>query len=161
MSDKMPTNIYIGHVSRSKGRVHVGGCSADNQPDWVKKDPEYTLVHNNPDYHVIKKSDVDGDLLAYWNMILDAVNDLECAEDTTIEQVHNNMPIKKAKETIRNALIAKSDPDKVTIPRNVLERMIIDNSEFDGNQYVSTASKMFDHGFNKAIKDVLNYNEGE
>lgn len=107
------------------------------------------------------RGDVDGDLLTCWGMILDAVNDLECAEDTTIEQVHNNMPIKKAKETIRNALIAQSDPDMVRIPRSVLEGMTIDTSVFDGNQYVSTASKMWDTGYNKAINDVLNYKEGE
>lgn len=123
MSDKnMPTNIHIGHVSRSKGRVHVGGCSADNQPDWVKKDPEYTLVHNNPEYHVIKKSDVDGDVIGALDKVF---HYLGYTSWKVSDEKQKDVFI--ALKSIRNSLIAQFDPEIVRIPRKVLERLLRPN----------------------------------
>lgn len=151
MSDKMPTNIYIGHVSRSKGRVHVGGCSADNQPDWVKKDPEYTLKHNNPDYHVIKKSDVDGDVMGALDKVF---HYLGYTSWNVTDEKHKDVFV--ALKTIRNALIAqctgrhecRSDIDIVRIPRKVLE-------------WWSELCDLNPKDLKPRIQDKLNYKEGE
>jgi hypothetical protein len=97
MIDEMPTNIWALDCENEGGwRIWF------NTPSKSLPVNEYTLVHNNPDYHVIKKSDVDGDVMR------------------ALDRCHNFMT-EETYQLIRNALIAQSDPDTVMIPREVLE----------------------------------------
>jgi LytS/YehU family sensor histidine kinase len=52
MSDKMPTNIHIREFEDDMGIPHTATCSENNP-----KGKEYTLVHNNTDYHIIPKGE--------------------------------------------------------------------------------------------------------
>lgn len=59
--DKIQTSIKIKHAIQQD---FVTGMIGDAVPDYQGisyVELDYTLVHNNPDYHVIPKSDVQGD----------------------------------------------------------------------------------------------------
>lgn len=144
MTDNMPTNIWAGRDNKGTYWLdHAYGVS------------EYTLVHNNPDYHVIKKSDVNGDVNC------DAINDAlgalqDIKQSLMLSHIYDDDEGKWLK-TIRNALIAQSDPDIVRIPRKVLEGMKVWIEQYD----TWTPSIAHDEGYNQAINNVLNYKEGE
>lgn len=162
MTDKtMPTNIWA--LKSNMDSNYTGTfCDTDDGGEL------YTRVHDNPDYHVIKKSDVDEDVMGALT-----VGDIEtmqgmikfCIDNGYRMGMHQGVrydgslrnstkrmlafaEIEDAK-TIRKTLIAQSDPDIVRIPRTVLAGM-----KWSGNEYDAAIR-------NNTINDVLNYKEGD
>jgi hypothetical protein len=76
MTDKMPTNIWAGRDT--KGTYWL---------DHEYSVPQYTLVHNNPDYHIIPKADVDGDkkIIVYYND--EQLNGLICVFGSSVHYI--------------------------------------------------------------------------
>jgi len=166
MSDKtMPNEIlYIRDFELTgdiKKIILNNGLNHDNE--------EYTLVHNNPDYHVIKKSDVDGDV--YMMDILQVLERIEhaCSYPAYLSTDYS---FDGDIEILRNALIAQSATDTVTIPRKVLED-VMDSLEQADNYDIDWAKGtgenmqvMYDQIYIalkklKPINEVLNYKEGD
>lgn len=145
----MPTNIHAGQDDEL---CQTFWFQTNQGHDYDPSLKEYTLVHNNPDYHVIKKSDVDGDALealktlefCYESHIEDTLDEMLIDEDDTLALM------KECRETIRNALIAQSDPDIVRIPRKVLGGMKVELNGMEGE--VGFYSKM---ARNNIIDDIL------
>lgn len=146
MTDKtMPTNIFIPYDGNYKGYFwydKIENTDVDHK--------EYTLVHNNPDYYVIKKSDVDE---------LDALN---CFE-RFIASISNDIDFESHEdewvEIVRTALIAQSD--MVTIPRMLAESALecmhaydsVEwNDDCEGDNYSETIYE---------FEKLLNYKAGE
>jgi hypothetical protein len=130
MSDKMPTNIHIREFEDDMGIPHTATCSENNP-----KGKEYTLVHNNTDYHIIPKgeniicqgsmmynpnshkivdldeyhiipkADVDGDVMGALRSVNYAIDEMPKNKNGFVNIGYMN--IKTLKE-IRNALIAQS-----------------------------------------------------
>jgi hypothetical protein len=136
----MPTTVHLFKENKHLNMI----VFAD--PDVCKDAKEYTPVHNNPDYYVIKKSDVQGD-------VLDALSKLDFIERTSehrevkcLNMVEQKKYFQECIKTIRNALIAQTN--MVAIPRDVLE----------GMKYKPPYDSLSDHsGYNEAVDEILNY----
>lgn len=142
MKDKMPAQITVNvHQNRESGTWEL------NKTKWVDgaETYDYVLRDNNPDYHVIKKSDVDVDVMGALDKVF---HYLGYTSWNVSEDKHKDCFI--ALKTIRKAIIAQSDPDIVRIPRKVLEDML-----------KKTDEPQWDRHHNQAINAVLNYKEGE
>lgn len=174
----MPTNIWA--CVQSDGVNHWVG----QYPVWGGS-TEYTLVHNNPEYHVVPKSDVHGDVMGRIDRCINLVKDgyLACLVKEDMHIIRNALiaqskpPIvdgdvrfcfekdtffmvdKKSFHEMNNALIAQSDPDIVRIPRKVLEGMLVELDEEECDSIYCDLNYECDKARNQVINNVLNYKE--
>lgn len=99
MTDKIPTNAFdLGNPAQKiQDFCTERGCTlvADECYELVQ-----IVLSNNPDYYIIKKSDVQA---------------LTCHPDEKVSVPYLQWEVLKA------TLITQSDPDIVRIPRKVLE----------------------------------------
>lgn len=104
MTDKMPTNIF----SCWDSEYEVYFTKNHNNPNYLPKNlilEEYTLVHNNPDYYVIKKSDVQGDVLEDVQVLLEEIKRLlesigVCVNNEYIHKVIDKKIMPKVEQAI-------------------------------------------------------------
>jgi hypothetical protein len=109
MTDNMPSEIYASR----EGARYSGFWGI--LLDWVKPQDktEYVKKHNNPDYYIVKKSDVQGDVLEALDILDDDTKDHE-------EHIITGRQIK----TIRNALIAQQQ--EIEYLKNTLDSYMLD-----------------------------------
>lgn len=146
MTDKLPTEIVI--------------CPSGDQVwsiDNATPELAYVLKHNNPDYHVIPKADVDGDVMGALNLLGAYISDLEylihdeyddlILSEKDFDDFNANIILNK----IRNALIAQSDQRNVIgieeLPDDEFQ-MIMD-SEIPDPDMVTIPRKVLEGRLNK------------
>lgn len=151
----MPTNIW---ALKSKMDTSYTGtyCDVDDGGE------HYTLVHNNHDYHVIKKSDVDANMpdnsVAFF--AIEELYEMACTKKFDGEKAERYA--KTLRDFVhrltknRNALIVQTDT--IVINRSELEKM--GGAIWKGVQPDGITD--YENGYQQAIDDIINMlKEGE
>ena len=122
----MPTNVIL--LKNLDYPNKLPNYFAYDYSVFPEKETEYTLVHDNPEYYVIPKSAIDGDVMGALQAIEYCLNILENSkiydEDFGIwssGSSSNPRITSKTLKVLRNALIARSDPDTIVIKRSEVQ----------------------------------------